>query len=604
MNERRLASPEEGRKLILTDVSKQIRSGKLYPLLSICTKEDLDPLVEIILSRPLNFLNVDVAYKVHKPDHTRYHSVIGNEIRLFGGNSIGNLFRGGEGPSYSEIVVDVCKKLGVPYNKNDTVGNEANLLDIFVQERWQSLDSGERRRLIEVARKAASGKLSYAANPKKAAAMFLMRGVATLPAAWVAPAFILLDANFKVTVPCVLHIAYLRRRHTEQWQEENQSFGPGPTASAPAARSSALVIVAEDGEPVLSLARIPEPSVQAGWHRIGASDDGISRLNPLLAAVPSLAVAGEVASTSYMEVLFNGTLAAAKGEGGGFRGFSIGNGGITGHARLFEANQLAAMVNVSALMNVASIALAQKHLADISRKLGEIKEAIDGIRKFQGDERRSKLTGSIRYFEQVAPGVLEGKRPARVLNQIENHEAELLQVQEHIKADFHTELKRLRDLKDDEWFGSAETKAALEEHQLRVVELYRELVLCLRARSCGWQLLCLFPGEEIGKAHRRQTIQNSLDELATDREMMTETDALLRKKIYELSSSWNTETTINERKLALLKANEILLSDMATCRAEVERDLQAADEMLGTQREAVPMIARIEDGRITAIRAL
>ena len=114
----------------------------------------------------------------------------------------------------------------------------------------------------------------------------------------------------------------------------------------------------------------------------------------------------------------------------------------------------------------------------------------------------------------------------------------------------------------------------------------------------------MFPGEEIGKAHRRKDIQKSLDELATDGELMTKTDTLFRKKIHELSSSWNTEATINERKLARLKANRTLLSDVAACRVEVLRDLQAADEMLGTQRKSVSMIARIEDGHITAIKAL
>jgi hypothetical protein len=425
----------------------------------------------------------------------------------------------------------------------------------------------------------------------------------TSPVGWAALGISLLDANFEVTVPCAMHIAYLRRRFLQDWRECGQTLLPRSQTPAPTDRTNALVIAGQDGEPVLSLARVPEPLASGEWHRIDASDDGISRLNPLLAAVPSLALAGEVTSTNYMEVVCNGPLVAAK-TGGGSRGYSMARKGIKEQARLFSPKKLAAMVDVSALMNVASIALAQKHLADISSKLSEIKSAIYDIRKFQNDERRSKLTGSIRYFEQVAPGVLEGERPGRVLNQIENHEAQLLQVQEHVMEDIHAELKGLRDLKVDEWFGSAETKAAIEAHQRRVVELYRELVLCLRARSCGWQLLCLFTGEEIGKAHRRKDIQKSLDELATNGKMMTETDAILRKKIHELSSSWNTGTTINERKLALLKANEMLLADVAACRADVQRDLRAADEMLAAQRKSVPMVARIEDGRITAIRAL
>jgi len=605
MTELMLASPDMLAANGMSEAAERIRRGELYPLLALCSKEDLAPLVEIILSKPANFLDINDAYKAHEPDHTQYHKIIGDEIRLFGGNSIKNIFRGNEGPPYSEIVVDVCEKLSVPHTNGDTVRSEANLLDVFVQARWQSLDPDERQRLADEARKAATGKLSTAAAFGKAAAGFVVGRIASGPLGLATFGISMLDANFKVTVPCVLHIAYLRRRILEDWSECGQTLLPGSQTPLAADRTDSLVIAAEDGQPVLSLARIPEPPANGAWHQVDASDDGISRLNPLLAAIPSLALAREVAGTHYMKVVCNGPLDQAKNVPGAFRGTSGGNGGnYREQALLFEPDKLATMVNVSALMNIASIALAQKHLADISSKLSEIKDAIDGIRKFQHDERHSELTGSIRYFKQVAPSVLEGERSARVLHQIEHHEAELLQVQEHVVTDVHAELKALRELKDDEWFGSAESKSAIESHQRRIVELYRELVLCLRARSCGWQLLCMFPGEEIGKTYRRQDIQESLDGLAVKGKMMAETDALLRKKIHELSSFWNAETTVNERKLALLKANEALLADVALCHGEVQRDLNAADEMLAALRKPVAMVARIEDGRITAIKAL
>jgi hypothetical protein len=281
----------------------------------------------------------------------------------------------------------------------------------------------------------------------------------------------------------------------------------------------------------------------------------------------------------------------------------MGGNGIQEHALLFTPDKLAALVNVSALINVASIALAQKHLADISRKLGEIKKSIDGIRKFQNDERRSKLTGSIRYFEQVAPAVLKGDKPDRVLNQIEHHESELLQVYEHLMDDIHAELGEVSGVKADDWFGSAKANLAIETKQQRIAELYNELILCLRARSCGWQLLCMFPGEEMGKELRRRDIQQALDKLSTDGDVLKESDTLFRKKIHELSSVVS-KGTANERKLALLRANDMLLTDLSACRAEVQRDLYAADEMLAALQKPVALAARIEDGRITAIKAL
>ncbi|MEI6934131.1 hypothetical protein ACOQLP_30475, partial [Klebsiella pneumoniae] len=101
---------------------------------------------------------------------------------------------------------------------------------------------------------------------------------------------------------------------------------------------------------------------------------GISRLSPLLQTLPSLATSAHVASHQYMEVIINGPLASVK-DGPGFRGFSLGEKGIKEHAVLLNPDKLSQLVNAGMLLNVASAVLAQKHLADISKKLTEIVEA-------------------------------------------------------------------------------------------------------------------------------------------------------------------------------------------------------------------------------------
>ena len=101
----------------------------------------------------------------------------------------------------------------------------------------------------------------------------------------------------------------------------------------------------------------------------------------------------------------------------------------------------------------------------------------------------------------------------------------------------------------------------------------------------------------MGKKLRRRDIQKSLDKLASNGDVLKESDSLFRSKIHELSSA-------NELKLVLLKANETLLADVAACRASVQSDLRAADEMLAALQKPVALAARIENGCITAITAL
>ena len=70
-----------------------------------------------------------------------------------------------------------------------------------------------------------------------------------------------------------------------------------------------------------------------------------------------------------MEVVVDGTLARAA-DGSGLLPFVRGpNGRIVEQARLFDAANLQRMVSAAALWQVASVIVAQKHLADISGRL-------------------------------------------------------------------------------------------------------------------------------------------------------------------------------------------------------------------------------------------
>ncbi|SOB95652.1 hypothetical protein [Thalassospira xiamenensis] len=595
---------------------RNITNGDLYTLLALCTAEDLNPLAETILKRSTNSLSSNKHYKIFNPDHTKYHKVIGDEIRQFGGKSIRNLFRESEKPPYDKIVVDVCKKLRVPFKLGNTPQNETNLLDLFMTFKWDNLSSEERNILSQKASQNALGKIENPSTFINDATDFALsrivggnsHGRSSLTVRALLLGTRAFDPVFKITIPCVLHIAYLRRKILEELittQNVSSSLTlPPPLKPMTGSQSPALVIAEENNVPLISLTRVPEPSNLTAWHDIGSFDSGISRLNPLLQSVPAMIIAGEVANTNYMEVITNGD-ALLKTKDGILKAITVGSDGkFSGIAEVVTPSTLASIVNVTALLNLASIVLAQKHLADISKKLGEIKKAIEDIWQHLRNERHSKITGSIRYFEQISASILEGELSDRVLHQIERHEADLLQVQDHIERDIQAKLEELRNLKNDEWFGSSETTLSIEKRQQELGDLYREAILCIRARSCGWQLLSIFPGEERSKAHRRQDIQKSLEALSPRGPLLTETDCLFRTKIHNLSSKWNKDITINQRKLTLLKRNDTLIADVAFCRSEVQKDIHAADKMLADMRKPVAMTVKIDNGQIVAVRAL
>ncbi|MFZ2631542.1 MAG: hypothetical protein WA081_15210 [Desulfosalsimonadaceae bacterium] len=593
--------------IAINEKIREIENGDLYAILSLCTNEDLDPLVKCMDRKLSSTLEINDDYKKYYPCHTKYYKAIGDEIRLFGGNSFKNIFRGGEGPTYDEIVVDVCKKLDIPFELGKTVNNESNVLAIYLDRQWKALSREQQDEIITDAREAASKKTFNAATIIEGggALLLLLRPFLGLVGWPVLAAFSLAKPAFKVTISCVLHIAYLRKKildgeaasfvdsYIPAGSAENVSLVPATT------RSASLVVGVSEDEPALSLTWISNPTPQA-WYPVDDSDEGISRLNPLLQAVPNFSIAGELTSTKYMEVVIDGPLVKATGINGGYRGFRIVDGKIESHAILFEPSKLSKIVNASALLQVASVAVAQKHLADINEKLSEIKACVDKIHQFQKNERRSVLTGATRYFEQVAQSVLAGELSDAIRNQIEDHEANLLQVQDHLMEDIRHESKEIINIKGKDTFGSKGMQNAISSHQKLLDDLYQQLMLCIRARACGWQLLVVFPGEERLKEKRKCSIQESLKALAEGGDLLKKTDMFMRNKIKELSSVWNRTATLNKRKLSLLEWNDTLMGEITSCKAQIVRDIRAAEAVINDRRQPVTMVVKVEGDRIVA----
>lgn len=574
-----------------------IKAGDLNALLSVCSAEDLDPLVQVLLSKLSNGIDINEDYKRYAPDHTKYYELIGKDLRLFGGNSLRNLFRG-EGPSYDEIVLDVCKKLDVPCETGKTVQNEENLLTIYLDRQWKALSPEQQEEFLAQARTTAAGDLSSAAMLMKEGAKFLLLRSIAGPLGWGGLIISAADPSFKVTVPCVLHIAYLRKKHIERLTQPQPAQLPLNSPQLPASIKADLPVEPVDRGQSLIVGGSHEASMLvltevAGvgdreWIAVGRGDKAISRLNPLLQAVPGIAVAQDVATSRYMEVVINGPLLQAS-DGDGFRAMAKAAQGVE-HGRLYEATALSNLVNAAAVWQIASVVVAQKHLADINAKLSELKSGISKIIDFQRNERKSLLTGAIRYFEQVAPSVLVGETSEGIRHQIERHEADLLRVQDHLLDDIQHESAALLDVK-----AKPET---IEAHQKVLESLYRQLLLCIRARACGWQLLLVFPGEELLKEGRKKSILETLEILAQSGEMLNRTDAAVRAKVQTMSSSWGM--TANKEKLLLLGWIQALEDEVARCTTLIESDIRVADLMVTQQGEPIRLLAKVEGERIVA----
>jgi len=223
----------------------------INPVLEIASNEDLETLVDLLSSKLTEMLTPHEAYKEHSPDHQKYADLIAKEIREMGGNTFGNLKRG-EGPSYHEIVCDVAKKVKAPHNKDANIEViEDAILETILKKALKEMSEEERGELLEKMSKesglskggATTGALiqifrsggfgsykltliivnyvikavlgrglSLAANAAlmRTASIFTGPIGLAISGAWAVNDFA--GPAYKVTIPCVIHVAMLRKK--------------------------------------------------------------------------------------------------------------------------------------------------------------------------------------------------------------------------------------------------------------------------------------------------------------------------------------------------------------------------------------------------------
>ncbi|VWD51649.1 hypothetical protein BLA18112_07549 [Burkholderia lata] len=198
-----------------------------------------------------------------QPDrHRRSWDAIAGELQHFGGDTLANLVRG-TGVLYREILLDVCTKLNVKADKKGTVSEiETEVVDKVISDAWGKLSPAEQDALLAgvggVCKVGGSGLLSlqillqgggpvaFAIVRALAAsigytltgqAILLAGGGAVLrafagPFGLAASAFLMVPsisgAAYRVTIPCVIQIAYMRRAMHQEDATSHDAPSPRP----------------------------------------------------------------------------------------------------------------------------------------------------------------------------------------------------------------------------------------------------------------------------------------------------------------------------------------------------------------------------------------
>ncbi|QIE23003.1 Ubiquinol-cytochrome C chaperone [Caballeronia sp. SBC2] len=233
-------------------------SSNLNQLLQNADTDDLDVLVDYLTDKGEGRVSLDgavcerlVACKRDSKYSFDDRDLIASEIRLFGGNTLVNMLRR-VGVSYDEVVRDVASNLKVRFTKaTPLVSVESDILIKILQRAVEKMSDAERDELLKaidmknlvgagpaavtaaIAAMRVGGFATYklAAVVANAVAKFLigrgltfagnatlMRalGVAMGPVGWAVTAlWTVADLGspaYRVTLPCVVQIAYMRQK--------------------------------------------------------------------------------------------------------------------------------------------------------------------------------------------------------------------------------------------------------------------------------------------------------------------------------------------------------------------------------------------------------
>ncbi|ENF6403737.1 TPA: hypothetical protein ACP44H_003864 [Klebsiella variicola] len=594
----------------------------LVQLLLNADKGDIDLLIDYVTNTgKLGFSMSDSVKTVLQdakrqdiPDEETLRLLV-RELQHFGGNTFVNLFRR-NGVSYSEIVADVASHLKMKAPAAASVEEkEALIIDCVFTSSWKKMSDDERSQILRdmgingsasmdipvwqraalvansLAQTTAGKVLPLIAGLGIGRVLGVLTGPVGLAITGLYTAYDISNPAFRVTLPCVVQIAWIRLKNSRQFRLATQ---PSP-ATMPALTYDQRWGFGHDiHQPALTVATIP-PSESINTGAMQEQDvTGISRLSPLLQTLPSLATSAHVASHQYMEVIINGPLASVK-DGPGFRGFSLGEKGIKEHAVLLSPDKLSQLVNAGMLLSVASAVLAQKHLADISKKLTEIVEAVREVSAFQNNARKSEIIGAIQYLQQITPVVIEEQCSPAIRQKLEDIEVQFSALQAHLLTDITAAGDKVAALKDRGLFGSTEITNKIQAQQKILDERIHEWDLAMKVRTQALHLLTHAEGNTTLVRHRQQTIVHNYQEFES---VVDKVERQLHQRIQGISALTEQSNTTNANKVLLRKWTTTTLMHQKMAIEEAHSSFGKFQQgLLAEQPQSARLLVEMQDGK-------
>jgi hypothetical protein len=517
-----------------------------------------------LVTSPYTYLKYSRAYQRYNPNHSVYRDQIAEEICRLGlfvtaSSTAATGTLSGSRPSYAVLLAAVCKKIGVPVTGLAWHEMESIFINMFLRQHLFTVATEDRPRLIAAAAAAAGSAVSSVFSSE----------------AW------------QPLAATLVHIAFLREAMAGCGRLTGiLARGKTVVLAQRSEPENSVIVTGDDGAPSFALAAIPE-NIAEGWTFIKPDGRTLSKLTPFMEALQPFFSAQQLLSGKHV---YSSSLPLSHSDKvGAFVGVAKGNQGM------MPLNQVTAIgLSGPAVFLTAATAIAQQQqMQRIEKALDDIKVMLTDVARFQQEERRAELTSSISYFNQVARAVLSGELVPEVLNRIEDREGELIKIYLHLVKDLRVEMEALRAIKK-ETFAPSKYVKALQSAQAVVAGLYEDILLCLRARACGFQLMSVYPGREAGKKARYEAICEAIRPFLPSGEVTVELDRILRDKLQAMSSY--------ENKAVLLRGESTLFDVVGKSDKAIMSAITASLSPEAQTEDSVVIDLQIDAGQIVGVR--
>lgn len=312
-------------------------------------------------------------------------------------------------------------------------------------------------------------------------------------------------------------------------------------------------------DPLLPLAKIRAIAQINDLERTKSIDieneKSVSALSALCQAIPSLLVAGEASGKKLVEVVIKGDLVRAA-NGDGLRAFAMNGKGIVEHARLFEVGNLQNIINAAAIWQVASVLVAQKHLADISKKLDAIKDGVKHILTFLEDQRKSRVEVIHDELKIIHANIKAGDLDDSEREKLPDFDQSLNEIFKHLCREYHNKAKSA--VNDSDWLGTEDLAKNIEKKISELEEISRQISICLETRIVAWYLWTLFPNknqiENSKKRMRKELIESAISSFS---DLLNPLKKGVDHDIERIKSLFNRSKTIFDRQNRLKEKRDL-----------------------------------------------